>query len=38
MNNSGYWIIPEPSLQQMQGMEGEAVVYHREPEIAQQML
>jgi hypothetical protein len=30
MNDSGAWIIHESSLRQMQGMEGEAVVYHRE--------
>jgi len=30
MNNSGAWIIHEWRLRQMEGMEGEAVVYHRE--------
>ena len=30
MNNSGAWVIHESSLLQMQGLEGEAVVYHRE--------
>jgi hypothetical protein len=30
MNYSGAWIIHGLRVRQMQGMEGEAVVYHRE--------
>jgi len=30
MNNSDAWIIHGLRLRQMKGMEGEAVVYHRE--------